>query len=141
MKPRYSILVILLITACAATFLAALSPDSFAGGIIACLIPGLVLPSSPLLIRDRAERVTYARGAGIGALAYLVASVLMQIALPAPHTMLAKWLAGYDIWDPMHFQIQAFRRDNVFLVNFILLSGVLGGVIALARRRGAARVT
>ncbi len=135
MHLRFSILAILLFTACAATFLAAISPDWFAGGIIACLIPGLLLPVSPLLVRDPAERVAYARGAGVGALAYLLVSVLMQLAVPAPHTMLAHWISDYDVWDPMHFQIHAFRRDNVFLMNFILLSGVLGGRVAIALQR------
>jgi hypothetical protein len=139
MKLRFNILIVLLFTACIATFMAALSPDSFAGGLIACLIPGILLPCSPLLIRDRAYRGTFARGAGIGALAYLIGSILMQFFSPAPHTLLAKWIAGYDVWNPMQFQVHAFRRENVFFMNFILASSVLGGMMALLRKRNHER--
>jgi len=121
MKFRFSILAILLLTAYAGALFAALTGKPSWWGAIGVWAPGLMLPCTPLLIRERRRRLIFSRWAGIAALLAVIVGVPIGILIERP--------------DPTRTKTGNYLRATAIFMNVVLLSAIAGGTIAVALLR------
>lgn len=121
MRFRFSILSILLLTAYAGALFAALTGKPSWWGAIGMWAPGLLLPCTPLLVRERRLRHVFSRWAGIAALLAVILAVPIGLLIDPP--------------DSTRPSTQVNLAGPAIFMNVVLLSAVVGGTIAIALKR------